>query len=314
MVQNGNDGYVTVMQFMHNRKEDNMKLQYMEELLALEQYENYTLASQQLFISQSTLSRHINIMEKELGTMLINRNTHSVEFTEDGKDACKTFRKILNLYNNYSATLQEKSAGITGTLRLGMLYYTIYQDFGKVLPLFEENYPQIEIKQYSYQPHEIYWALINDKIDIGVLAKANYETSDNLNFKDISRNNAVAMMSTTHRLASCKTVKLDDLHHELIVLLNEDTCTSIAVQEAFARCDFTPEKIIYTDHINTVPFTILKTNGIHINESGFSLPGYEDKITILPIEEPELYFTKSFVYKRDNTNSAIPLFLNTILE
>ena len=219
MVQNGNDGYVTVMQFMHNRKEDNMKLQYMEELLALEQYENYTLASQQLFISQSTLSRHINIMEKELGTKLINRNTHSVEFTEDGKDACKIFRKILNLYNNYSATLQEKSAGITGTLRLGMLYYTIYQDFGKILPLFKENYPQIEIKQYSYQPHEIYWALINDKIDIGVLAKANYETSDNLNFKDISRDNAVAMMSTTHRLASCKTVKLDDLHHELIVLL-----------------------------------------------------------------------------------------------
>ena len=131
MVQNGNDGYVTVMQFMHNRKEDNMKLQYMEELLALEQYENYTLASQQLFISQSTLSRHINIMEKELGTKLINRNTHSVEFTEDGKDACKIFRKILNLYNNYSATLQEKVLVLLALYDLGMLYYTIYQDFGK---------------------------------------------------------------------------------------------------------------------------------------------------------------------------------------
>ena len=82
-------------------------------------------------------------MEKELGTIFINRNTHSVKFTQEGKDACKTFHKMLSLYDNYSARLHENRAGITGTLRLGMLYYTKNQDFGKILPLFSEKYPHI---------------------------------------------------------------------------------------------------------------------------------------------------------------------------
>lgn len=46
---------------------------------------NYSEAAQKLFISQSTLSRHIKSMEDELGVYLFSRNTRNVVLTSEGK-------------------------------------------------------------------------------------------------------------------------------------------------------------------------------------------------------------------------------------
>lgn len=289
-----------------------MKFEYMRELLGLQRFESFTLTSEKMFIAQPSLSRHIFAMEKELGVVLIKRDTHQVVFTKEGLEACKTFQKILNIYDNYLHQIETSKAGITGTLRIGMLYYTIRRDLGDILPRFQKEYPNVEISSNSWQPKDVYPALLEQRIDIGVLPRSQFGERNGLLFKDFERSHPVVMMSKEHPLAKNEVVALSELHKETLVLLRDDPYLTETVLEVLKNVGFTPSKTIQTEHTDTVPQELLHTGGVYITGSGYSFPGYENEIAILPISDPDLFFCKSYAWNKENDNPLIVRFLNTI--
>ena len=75
-----------------------MKIEYIQEYLAVAETKNYSVAAKSLYISQPTLSRHIKAMESELGYPLVSTSSHGVALTEFGKAAVRPFRKMLKDY------------------------------------------------------------------------------------------------------------------------------------------------------------------------------------------------------------------------
>ena len=61
-----------------------MKIEYLYEFLDLVETMNYSLSASRLYISQPTLSRHIQAMEKELGFPLFHTSSHAYRCTADG--------------------------------------------------------------------------------------------------------------------------------------------------------------------------------------------------------------------------------------
>ena len=289
-----------------------MKIEYLRELMVLAKHKNYTRAAEALYITQPALSKHIDQIEKELGTILVKRNTHQVELTEEGQEAVRTFQKMIRLYDNYVSDLEQKRTGLQGMLRIGMLYYTIQQDLGKVLPAFRKQYPKVTVQTISGQPQEIYQALIDEKIDVGVLPPANYPHAEIMKFHVFTRTGASVMLAADHPLSGKKIVKLKELTGETLILLKDDPYTTLFIKEALSRCSFTPVKTAEADHIDTVPFTIFETGGIHINGSGFTIPGYEEEIRVIPIQADGLYFEKAFCWCKANQNPTIPVFLQSL--
>ena len=62
-----------------------MEIEYIKEFVVLAETENYLEAAESLFISQSTLSKHIKIIEKELDVQLFDRTTRKVHLNKYGK-------------------------------------------------------------------------------------------------------------------------------------------------------------------------------------------------------------------------------------
>ena len=50
-----------------------MEISYLNEFIVLAKYQNYFKASQELYIAQSTLSKHIVSLENECGYRLIDQ-------------------------------------------------------------------------------------------------------------------------------------------------------------------------------------------------------------------------------------------------
>lgn len=289
-----------------------MRIQYMREFIAFHKYGNFSKTAHNLYITQPALSRHIAEMEKELGVKLLERNKHSVSFTEAGLKVYKQFRKIIQTYDNMTQELSEYQKGVNGKLKLGMLYYTIQQDFGAIMPKFTEKYPNVEIKRFSFQPHEGFEALMEEKIDICVIPRSNYPGSEVLRYYDIIQGGMDVMMSIKHPLAAKKVLTLEDLKNEICIQLRDDPISNHSYNEALAVCGFTPNSVILTDNIDTVPFLLQKTNAIYIKAKGFSVSGFENEITMRDILEPTLKVTKSYAYRADNTNPLVPLFIDMV--
>lgn len=111
---------------------------------------------------------------------------------------------------------------------------------GTVLPRFQKEYPNVEISSNSWQPKDVYPALLEQRIDIGVLPKSQFGERNGLLFKDFDKSHAVVMMPKEHPLAIKEEVALSELHEETVILLRDDPYLTETVLEALQHAGFTP--------------------------------------------------------------------------
>ena len=83
---------------------------------------NFSLASKELFITQSTLSQQISQLEKELGQKLFQRNSHEVILTEAGHTLLPLAHDTVNSANICVLRLQELKAMLVGELNIGVTF------------------------------------------------------------------------------------------------------------------------------------------------------------------------------------------------
>lgn len=79
-----------------------MDTKHIAEFAALAETENFWQTSGELFISQSSLSKHIQSLERELGVTLFRRTTRHVKLTAEGELFLSYARQINSLLEEYS--------------------------------------------------------------------------------------------------------------------------------------------------------------------------------------------------------------------
>ncbi len=86
---------------------------------ALYECRNITRASDQLYISQPTLTKSLKAMEEELGVLIAVRGKRGVTFTPEGEYLAVKAAQILTIMNEISRHLSELKEQPRGTLRIG---------------------------------------------------------------------------------------------------------------------------------------------------------------------------------------------------
>ena len=85
-----------------------MQIDYIKEFIILAEIGNFLEAADHLFMSQSTLSRHIKSLEDDLGTPLFDRTTRKVSLNEYGHLFLPYAREISKIQYNYTTELYNK--------------------------------------------------------------------------------------------------------------------------------------------------------------------------------------------------------------
>ena len=80
-----------------------MDISYFNEFVVLAETRNFWAASERLFIGQSSLSKHIKAMEKELGAPLFARTSRRVQLTEFGQLMLPYAQSIARLRDHYES-------------------------------------------------------------------------------------------------------------------------------------------------------------------------------------------------------------------
>lgn len=126
-------------------------------------YKNITKASNELLVSQSTVSKSIKNIEEQLDCQLFTRSKKGVELTKEGEILYNSAEKVLNILN----TDLKK---ITKTKAINILVGKVLAD--KVLVpyinLFQKKYPNIKINLSCTDIKGVKSKLKNDEVDIAI--------------------------------------------------------------------------------------------------------------------------------------------------
>ena len=116
----------------------------MEVLVRVVEKGSFSAAAQALSITPSAISKHVSRMEAELGTRLINRSTHELSLTENGRIYYEHCQKIMRDISIAREAMHEASSSLTGTLKLHLTRGTGEQLFAS-LRHFMQTYPNLTI-------------------------------------------------------------------------------------------------------------------------------------------------------------------------
>lgn len=124
-----------------------------------------TKASQRLFVSQQSLSKHIINLEQSLEIKLFDRSPN-LSLTYAGSRFLRTAIQILDLKRQIVMEMDDINNHVRGELRIGISHTRGRVILPKILPLFCKSHPFIDISIKEGNSKELEEYLLHGQIDL----------------------------------------------------------------------------------------------------------------------------------------------------
>jgi len=199
-------------------------LQQLRILRAVATEKNFTKAAAVLYLSQPSLSKQIKTLEKNLDILLINRERNNISLTESGKVLLQYSERILALCEESCRALIDLKNGDRGNLTVGASQTIGTYLMPRILALFAQNYPQINLKVQVNSTRIIAKKIINREIDIAVVGgEISDDLKKNLTIKPFVSDELSLIISKSHPFAKKNQINKEDLYCLDFITLNPNS-------------------------------------------------------------------------------------------
>lgn len=288
-----------------------MDIDRMREYVKLCETLNFTRTAKELFISQSTLSKHILQVEDEVRAPLILRSTHDAELTKEGELVRERFERLLADYDGLLREVAELRNGVTGSLRVGFIYYGGMSYLREGLDRFYASYPNVRIEFVSQQPHDTIAGLRSGDLDAGLI----YEVpalEDEFEFVPVHDCQVYAFVSERNELASRTQIAPCDLMGQRLLLLEADPEYNDTVAWLLTEAQVTRGEDVWCGQVDEFPRVVSSSNVVFLSTG--HMPHYPgDGMAMVPISDPAFVFRVGLYYKRAQAGFLVSSFANSWL-
>lgn len=205
-----------------------MDLDKIRYFLVLADTLSYTRASQQLYISQSMLSRYIVSLEEELGLKLFRRNSHGVTLTSVGNYLKSALSSLNGEYTTILRNARIIGNGMAGEIRLGIINMIGISDIEPLLNKYESIHPEVKILLRAVpSPGDLRNSLEREQIDFGYGMEFK-RNSANISSIRVNKSKLKIVMSKKHPLAGVpnNSLSIKDFADDTFVTPVDDISTA----------------------------------------------------------------------------------------
>lgn len=208
-----------------------MEIRVLRYFLTVAREGSITRAANFLHLTQPTLSRQLQDLEKELGQKLFIRGSHNISLTPEGMILRKRAEEIVDMVDKTESVFRSISDTVSGDIYIGGGESESMKYIAEVIKDMREEYPAIKYHLYSGNAEDVTERLDKGLLDFGILiqptdlSKYEYIT---LPSKDVWG----VLMKKDSALALKKEIKLDDLYDLPLI------CSRQVVRRTSVKNDF----------------------------------------------------------------------------
>jgi DNA-binding transcriptional LysR family regulator len=271
---------------------------------------NFTNAANMLYITQPTLSKQISNIENEVGFRLFDRNNRTVALTSEGKTLLCYANQVITSYEALLQAVDKVQKRVIGSLRVGYFEHLGFDILTRAVTSIRKRFPNVDVDFVQAEIPDLLNLLDRDEIDAALSNKLGITKSPSLSWRIISKNPLQCLVPETHRLASRKSIGIDELRDEKIIMppLEHSPIVVNWLLKIFGEKKMTPNIVAYGHNPKNMILLALVGRGIPIMSSKIkdseSVPG----IIFVDIEEGADLFDIIFMWKTQNNNPLIELF------
>ena len=146
-----------------------MDLRQLRYFVAVAERGGFGAAASVLNVAQSALSRHIKLLEHELGGALLERGARGVSTTEAGKMLLARGRWLLGAVDDIRAEVLTENREPSGTVRLGAPSTLADNFYAPLAGLFAERFPRVNLELSDGLTEEMSDRLLKGELDLAIV-------------------------------------------------------------------------------------------------------------------------------------------------
>jgi DNA-binding transcriptional LysR family regulator len=274
-------------------------------------YLNFTEAAKNLYASQPSLSKQIAILEKEIGVELFYRTKRDVRLTAAGLVLLKEIGGVIDTIESAIDKAREPNLGENSTLTVGCLDAMDTTFLPKIIKDFKGKYPGINLVLERHSFRALREKLINGALDIIFTLSFEIDNSLGIVSNIVHKGNGYIVMEASNPLANKKDLTLNDVKNEDFVIISRDESPKgfDGIVSLCKRHGFTPNIVKQLPNIESILLCVESGMGVALFDTNIRI---QDNKNLRGFKIDDDSISVIMAWRKENMNTAIPLFANSI--
>jgi DNA-binding transcriptional LysR family regulator len=275
-------------------------LQQLRILKAIATEKSFTRAAEVLYLSQPSLSKQIKTLEKNLDTSLINRESNKISLTKNGKVFLQYSERILALCEESCRALIDLKNGDRGNLTIGASQTIGTYLMPRVLALFAQSYPQINLKVQVNSTRIVARNIMNREIDLAIVGgDVPNELKKKLTVEPFVEDELTLIISKLHPFAKKKKINKNDLYHLNFITLNSNSTIRKFVDSVLKQNNIETKQLKIVMQLNSIEgiktAVSLGLGAAFVSSSAIEKEVELEKIVVVKIDNIKITRTLSII-------------------
>lgn len=237
-----------------------MELRQIEYALMLAEVRNFSRAAEKLHLAQPSLSQQVIKLEKELGVLLFERRPGDIQLTYAGKRFVDQASRILDQVEQLKQEMIDLSDSSQGQIIIGTLPITGAHLLPSALPLFQQEYPGIELVLVEEPTTQLELLTAKGQTDISLLSMPIHDKD--LETIPLLEEPILLAVPPNHALSLKKDVALQDCKDESFIFLKRGQGFREISQKLCEQAGFEPKVVFESTNIETVQSLVASGMGV----------------------------------------------------
>ncbi len=186
-----------------------MTITQLQYVLAVAEYQNFTLAAEKSYVTQPTLSMQVQKLEDELDILIFDRSKKPIGITEVGRKIVAQAKNIVNEADRIKDIVHQDKGYIGGDFTLGIIPTVMPTLLPMFLKTFITKYPKVNLIIREQSTETLIQNIIEGHLDAGIAATP--LQIESIKERPLYYEPFVGYIPKNHRLGNYTNIEPDDL-------------------------------------------------------------------------------------------------------
>lgn len=289
-----------------------MNFEQLRIFLSVVELQSFTKAADALYISHSTTSRNVAALEESLGVRLLMRDNRSAKLTPAGEILYQEGVKLMRKIESIEGAVRNAGLGLAGKITVASVdFYS--EPLTNGCSEFCRTYPDVVIGYYHRDVSEIWNQVNTGESDVGIgFSYAMPENMDEFEQCVLSRAHFCLVTPKSHPLATRESIKMADVLNNNYISMsvsNYELIKKLDKQSGFTQSEGEQSVV---PSIESLFLKVRSGAGISMVPEPIAQK-YGDDCALLDVEDMDTDFDVTMIWKKENLNPSLPLFVDSIL-
>lgn len=227
-----------------------MDFKQLEVFVSVVKHESFSKAARELFLTQPTVSSHIQNLEKELNTVLLNRNNKTIKLTPSGEILYKHAIYILNNCKKAIFDIKEYSGRIEGIIDIACSSIPETYILPEFLKSFCSNFPDVRFSINHYDSQFAISEILNERVSFGFVGVK--PSNNQIKHLQIASDELVLITSTDNNIKNENGyIDINELSKLNLIMRKEGSGTRRLILDTLNKNKFSISNLNIVAHVES---------------------------------------------------------------